>query len=91
MRCFIELAENKATGHKIISYCLGNPCLYCQSLQELQAMGFGLSLVIGLRYMSGHNYETGLTFIMRTMVFKAIITIIKYSNGGETTNRHILY
>lgn len=32
-----------------------------------------------------------LTFIIRTMVLSAIMTMIKYSKGGDTTNFHILY
>ena len=31
------------------------------------------------------------TFIMRIMVFRAIMTMMKYSNGEETTSRHIRY
>lgn len=32
-----------------------------------------------------------LTFIMSTIVLRAIMIMIEYSNGGETTNFHILY
>ena len=31
------------------------------------------------------------TFIMRTMVLSAIMVMMAYSNGGDTTNFHILY
>ena len=31
------------------------------------------------------------TFIMRMSVLRAIMTMIKYSNGDETTSFHILY
>lgn len=32
-----------------------------------------------------------LTFIMSTTVLRAIMIMMEYSNGGETTNFHILY
>lgn len=35
--------------------------------------------------------QTVLTFIMSTTVFRAIMIIMEYSNGGDTTNFHIRY
>lgn len=41
--------------------------------------------------LSGAWGEGGLTFIMSTMVLRAIMAMMVYSKGGDTTNCHIRY
>ena len=40
--------------------------------------------------VGGEKTEEVETFIMRTMVLRAIMVMMAYSNGGDTTNFHIL-
>lgn len=37
------------------------------------------------------NRARGLTFIMSTMVLRAIMAMMVYSKGGDTTNCHMRY
>lgn len=36
-------------------------------------------------------WEASLTFIISTTVLSAIMVMMEYSKGGDTTNCHILY
>ena len=63
--------------------------IYISGLGLGFGLGFGLVLGLWVKAPSSaeNNLRTRRTFIIRITVFIAIITIMKYSNGDDTTRR----